>query len=971
MHSRLLRRPSRSAAILAFTLTLAWSGSLSGQAVATAQAPQAAQAAPAAAKRPIPHDAYDGWKSIQEPELSRDGVWLAYTLAPQDGDGELVVRNLNTGAETRQPRGRDAVITPDGAFVVFRVAPPDAVLDKARKDKKKPDEMPKGGIGVLTLATGQVWTTDRVKSFKVPEDSSAVVAYLLEPAKKDPAERTEKPAAAAESADAPKGKKEKKKDPGTPLVVRQLASGTESTIADVVDYDWAKDGSWLAYGVSSKDPQADGAYVRRTSDGVIRNLLTGLGHYKGFAFDEAGRQLAFVSDREDYQAKPALYHVYRWTSDATAATEAVAPTAAGIASGFAVSEHGTLAFSKDGARLFFGTAPAPRAEPDDAADPIKVDLWHYKDPVLQTVQKVNAEQDRKRSFRAVLTLATKKILQLGTAEMPSLTLAEEGSGPYALGSGDEAYKRMSSWDGNYDDYSIVNLTDGTSRRIAEKLKFGATLSPNGTYALFFDQRDNAWYSVRTSDGRKTNLTGTLGVSFVEEDWDTPDVPRPYGVAGWTDGDRSVLLYDRFDIWEVKPDGTDAHAITNGVGRQQQIEFRYVRLDPKQRAISATAPVLLAAKDDRTKASGFYRVELKRGAQPAKLLMLDKNAGTPIKAKNADRIVVSFSRFEEFPNLWLTNGAFAEPTRITDANPQQSQYVWGRSELITYRNADGKMLQAVLTKPEDFDPAKKYPLLVYIYEKLSDGLHRYVAPAPGTSINVARYVSQGYVILQPDIIYDTGYPGESALKCVVPAVQTVLAQGFIDPQRVGIQGHSWGGYQITYLVTHTDIFRAVEAGAPVANMISAYGGIRWGTGLSRAFQYERTQSRIGGPPWEKPLQFIENSPIFWVDKVKTPYLAIHNDEDDAVPWYQSIEFFTALRRLGKEAYFFSYNGEKHGLRERENQKHWTVHMAEYFDHYLKGAPRPAWMDNGVPYLERGTRDLTPFYGKPKTTNEDVP
>jgi dipeptidyl aminopeptidase/acylaminoacyl peptidase len=344
-------------------------------------------------------------------------------------------------------------------------------------------------------------------------------------------------------------------------------------------------------------------------------------------------------------------------------------------------------------------------------------------------------------------------------------------------------------------------------------------------------------------------------------------------------------------------------------------------------------------------------------------MLDKLVGGFVKAKDAETVVFTQQRFEEFPNLWATDMSFASPRKISDANPQQAQYTWGRSELVDYVNADGVPLRAILTKPENFDPSKKYPMMVYIYEELTDGLHRFVAPGPGTSINVTRFVSNGYIVLQPDIVYEhAGYPGQAALKCVIPAVQRVVSMGSVDPKRIGIQGHSWGGYQITYLITQTDMFRAVEAGAAVSDMVSAYGGIRWGTGMSRAFQYEKTQSRIGAPPWERPLAFIESSPIFWVEKVNTPYLTIHNDDDDAVPWYQGIEFFSAMRRLGKEAYMFVYNGEKHGLRERENQKHWTVHQCEFFDHYLKDAPRPDWMDKGVPYLEKGKRDVTPLFKK---------
>ena len=288
-------------------------------------------------------------------------------------------------------------------------------------------------------------------------------------------------------------------------------------------------------------------------------------------------------------------------------------------------------------------------------------------------------------------------------------------------------------------------------------------------------------------------------------------------------------------------------------------------------------------------------------EPQKLVMLDKMFGGLQKPKKADApLVFTLQRFEEFPNIWVADAGFGGMKKVTDANPQQADYLWGRSELISYVNSDGKTLRAILTRPENFDPTKKYPLMVYIYEELTNGLHRHVAPGPGTSINLSRFVSNGYVLLQPDIVYETGYPGESAMKCVIPAVEQVVKQGYIDPARIGIQGHSWGGYQISYMITRTNIFRAVEAGASVVNMTSAYGGIRWGTGMSRAFQYERTQSRIGAPPWTRPLQFIENSPLFWVERVKTPYLTIHNDEDDAVPWYQGIEFISALRQAGQRS-----------------------------------------------------------------------
>jgi dipeptidyl aminopeptidase/acylaminoacyl peptidase len=242
-------------------------------------------------------------------------------------------------------------------------------------------------------------------------------------------------------------------------------------------------------------------------------------------------------------------------------------------------------------------------------------------------------------------------------------------------------------------------------------------------------------------------------------------------------------------------------------------------------------------------------------------------------------------------------------------------------------------------------------MVYIYEQLSQNLHNFAEPRPSHNVNFSLYVSNGYLVLTPDIVYTLGQPGQSALQCVLPAIQAVVDKGFVDENAIGIQGHSWGGYQIAYMVTQTNRFKAAEAGAPVGNMTSAYSGIRWGSGLPRQFQYEQTQSRIGRSLYEAPLKFIENSPVFHAPRVQTPLLILHDDQDDAVPWYQGIELFLALRRNGKEAYLFNYNGEFHGLRRRHNQKDYSLRMQQFFDHFLKGAPKPEWMDKGIPFVDR--------------------
>jgi len=292
-------------------------------------------------------------------------------------------------------------------------------------------------------------------------------------------------------------------------------------------------------------------------------------------------------------------------------------------------------------------------------------------------------------------------------------------------------------------------------------------------------------------------------------------------------------------------------------------------------------------------------------------------------------------------------------KISDVNPQQNEYLWGTVELMTWIAADGKPIEGLLYKPENFDSKKKYPLISYFYERNSEGLHRYMPPAPSAStINISLFVSRGYVVFVPDIRYQIGYPGKSAYDCVIPGIMKLVGEGFIDSSKIAIQGQSWGGYQVAYLVAHSTMFAAAGSGAPVSNMTSAYGGIRWESGMSRMFQYEHTQSRIGGTLWEKPLLYIENSALFSAPNIATPLLMMHNDADGAVPWYQGIELFTALRRLGKPVWMLTYNGEAHNLVQRKNRKDLSVRMLQFFDHYLMGQPAPVWMTRGIPAIEKG-------------------
>ncbi len=930
-----------------------------------------------AAKRPLTHQDYDGWRHIQNQQLSNDGRYLAYAEFPQQGDGELVVRDLASAKEVRQPIGElppppapnyanpelpDMPPSPpgiaikfslDSSTVVVSTFPERAKLRQARRENRKPEDMPRGDLIVLDLASGAVFRAPGVKSFQLPTRSSDYIAYL-QVAEKPPIEKSNLRPSEARGGVSRSQPRAKKLDTGV-VVLRQLKTGTERRFPDASEYILTNDGATLVYSVASDNGARSGVYALNThSTSEPAAVLSGRGSYRELAFDESQTRLAFVSDRDDAGSPRAKFALYGWNLGTNAASELASPASVGFPSGWKISDRASITFSKDGGRLFFGTMPQPQMEraPDTqlADERVSFDLWSWKDDYIQPMQKVRAAADRTRSYRATYDLRTRKFTQLADLTMTELTPGEDGQ--YALGGDNREYRRLQDYDARYEDAYIVNSETGDRKLVLTKHRGRLVWSPDSRYAAYFNGKD--WITVSVPEGQIANLTGKLNVPFGREDFDQPGPPSAYGLAGWTSDGRYALLYDRFDIWRCKPDGTEAVNLTHGLGRQEHTAFRLVRFqygDPSDKWINPEKPLLLRAENEDTRDSGFYRTQLNGAGALLKLTMAAKNFAVPVKARDADVYVLAASTFSVYPDLLITDASFREMHKVSNANPQLATILWGTAEMMHYENADGVPLEGILYKPENFDPKKKYPMLVYIYERLSQGLNNFIEPRPSHNINVSYYVSNGYVVLEPDIAYKIGYPGQSALNCVLPAIQEVVDRGFINEKAIGIQGHSWGGYQIAYMLTRTNRFRAAAAGAPVADMISAYDSIRWGPGTPRQFQYERTQSRIGGSLWQYPLRYIENSPVFAADRVKTPLLMIHNDADDAVPWYQGIEFYLALRRLNKETYLFTYNGEPHGLRRRADQKDYTVRLQQYFDHFLKGAPEPDWMEHGIPYLEK--------------------
>jgi dipeptidyl aminopeptidase/acylaminoacyl peptidase len=530
----------------------------------------------------------------------------------------------------------------------------------------------------------------------------------------------------------------------------------------------------------------------------------------------------------------------------------------------------------------------------------------------------------------------------------------EGNSPYALAATDFGNRVQQQWTANsIRDYYLIDVKTGTRKKIIEGLSGDATASPNGKYIIYFDQAKSNWYTYTIATGKVTQLNSTMTVKLVDEENDVPDNPSAYGIAAWTEEDKTVLIYDRYDIWEFSPEGKNPPKnMTNGFGRQNSLTFRYQKLDPESRFLGKKETIIMDALNNNTKENGFYKANVGDTKNPELIVMAKFKYSNLVKAKDAEEYIYDKGNYSISPDVYVAKDLKTE-VKLSNTNPQQQNYNWGTAELVNWETPKGYKSKGILYKPENFDPAKKYPMIVYFYEKLSDGLYAYNAPAPTPSrLNIPFFVSNGYLVFAPDISYEKGYPGKSAEEFINSGVESLKKNAWVDGTKIGIQGQSWGGYQVAHLITRTNMYAAAWSGAPVVNMTSAYGGMRWESGMNRQFQYEKTQSRIGATLWEKPDLYIENSPLFSLPKVNTPVVIMANDADGAVPWYQGIEMFNGLRRLGKPVWMLNYNNEAHNLVQRQNRKDIQIREQQFFDYYLKGAKAPAWMTSGVPATEKG-------------------
>lgn len=914
-------------------------------------------------KKPLDHSVYNIWNTLGGYSITDDGKYASCYKTRAENDGSIIVINLKKGISTEIPRGNKSKFSNNGKFIVFTIRPT-YLQQKDKKLLKAPEsKKPKDTLAIMELANNKIIKVPDLKRLEMADEEGNFIAYKIGLPQKDTSSKA------------------KKKTEEVVIVCDLNKNALVDTLKNIDDFKFDKTGKRL---ICIRKGDTKEVIIYNPKEKNEKCILSG---YKKADIQlsnisKNGKMLAIYANLDTAKKFNENVEIYTYLMGSDKAIKVLDNKTKGIPEGMIISKNRALTFSKNCGRLFFGICyPEPQKDTTINDDDIAaLDVWNYKDKYLATEQLNMKGQMLKQSYLSVIQIDTlsgkslsTNIVTLANKKYPFVRVADDWSCDYAYAWSDEEYISRSQWDRNpIGDLYIISLKDGSSELVKKGIyAYSLTASPKGKYITWYAPVEKQYYAMNITSHERNivNITKSIKVPLWNEINDQPIMTGSYGNGGWSDDEQHFYIYDKYDIWDVDPSGIRVpQMVTNGEGRAKKITFNLMRWDemqlPKGTPGGKNTPIkkednlYFTAFDNTSKGYGYFMRENKKGQLlPMKQLIMEPNfsLGYLNKAKKANVITFVKSNFTESPNLWMTTDMFKTSKKLTEANPQQANYNWGTCELVNWKAKDGLDLEGLLFKPENFNPENKYPMVVYFYERNSDNKNIYRKPAVSRStINVSYFVSNGYLVFIPDIAYKIGHPGQSAMNCIIPGVEKLCENKWVDSENMAIQGQSWGGYQVAYMITQTGMFKCAGAGAPVSNMTSAYGGIRWGSGVVREFQYEQTQSRIGKNLWEEGGLdlYIENSPLFYADKVTTPLLIMHNDKDDAVPWYQGIEYFTGLRRLGKQVWMLQYNNETHNLSKYVNSLDYTKRLSQFMDHFLKGAPAPVWMEYGIPATEKG-------------------
>jgi len=935
-----------------------------------------------AQKKTIEPSDYNGWKKNENQLISNNGQFVSYEINPHRGDGFLYLYNVSTAELDSFPRGKEATFSFESNYLAFKITPGFDTLRNCELKKVDKKKWPKDSLGIYIFSKDTLIKVPLLKSFEVGEKNNWLTYTIDEnelPKTKSDSKKKKKKVQDFNkvdrfileqnnsisdnfSGDADKKKKKKKseeicyKSDGKVLTITNPISGKEYSYKDVSENVLSEKGRYLAFTEHKKEKiDSFQLMILDFSLGSVTPILPKYTSIKSVTFNSDESFLAFHTSADTSKIK--LYSLNLIELSSKINTRIV-DTTNFIPIDDAVSENRSPIFTEDGRFLFFGVAKRPVKEELDTlleSEKVKLDIWHYQDKRLQTQQLVELKKDQKKSDLYVFHMKDGAIVKISNDTL-NVRPDKKQYGNYLFATSDEQYILQNQWEvPNREDHYRISIIDGSIELIKKGVGFNGELSPSGNFYTYFDENKAQYFLIDLNTKNETCITCTESkINWQSDVNGMPMTAYPLGVKGYSRTESEIFIQSEYDIWAYSTSLQELKCITAGEGALNKI-----RLEPKMWSYDSIYfeydNIYVEGFDEKTKGTHLYKlIDHGDHTDLVENYYSDHKFNLMLRSENKEKVLFRKMSLIDYPEVRIADPEFQNELILSKTNPQQAEYNWATVELVKWKSYDGIPLEGLLYKPENFDPNKKYPLLIYYYELYSDDFHNHYAPKPTASIIYpTEYASAGYVVFIPDVRYKSGYPAKSAYNCIMSGTDHVLKLiPNIDSTKMGLQGQSWGGYQTAQLITMTNRYAAAMAGAPVSNMFSAYGGIRWGSGVNRQFQYERTQSRIGKTIWEAPELYIENSPIFHLPNVSTPLLIMANDKDGAVPWYQGIEMFTGMKRLGKPCWMFNYNGDDHNLMQNANRMDLSIRMRQFFDHYLLDEPAPKWLSDGIPAIEKG-------------------
>lgn len=893
------------------------------------------------------------WQYIRtnNSSLSADGQWLSWPAGPTKGDLTLHVKHTANPVTYEFPIGAtstSAVFSPDGKYVAFRESAKEKEVEAAKKSKKTLDTK----LQVISLTDTSKVTFDRIRNFAFSGENGDWIAIGLTA-----------PEGAPKGENAPKG---------TDLLLHHLGSKTTHNLGNVSEYSFNKAGNLLAYTIDANGQNGNGVLIRDMVSGLTSPVDVDKASYKRINWNEEGTAFTVLKGLKNEAYKSDVHHIIgvskiNGQQHAKVMYHGLDDT--NFPEGKGISEHGQAYWSDDLSTLFFGIAniekkeekkkepkaengEAEKASTDDIPRPDMI-IWNWQDTRLQSAQQVQESRDKNFNLSSAYQVTSGRFMPLATDDMRTVMVGPKQL--YAIGYDYTPYEVDNSLSGqSYVDVYLIDLRTSEKSLLIENQYQNASRSlsfaPNGQLLAYYQA--GVYYVMNLQNKQSTALTEGIASTFIDQQ-DDRNVEKPATpFMGWSEDSKFAFIRDNFELWKIAVDGRKATSLSPNWTNDRLRVSGISRIYRDDKGIDLKKNQYFSIFNEGTKQAGFAVLE--PGKEVMRVLVLDDHSyGGFRKAENADFFVYSKENNQKSPELFATGAKdLSNATQLTSNTPNQGDYAWSEGvQLIEFVSAHGDTLQAALYLPANYEPGKSYPTITYIYERLTQGLNGYANPSyPGGGFNRALYTSNGYAVLMPDIKYQLNEPGNSAVACVVPAVEAAIATGIVDPENVGIHGHSWGGYQTSFLITQTNIFKAAAAGAPLTNMISMYSLIYWNSGSTNQSIFESSQGRLTTGYWDNWDAYQRNSPIYYIKNVQTPLLLLHNDKDGAVDYTQGIEYYNGLRRLNKPVTMITYKGENHGIVKEENRKDYAVRMLEFMDHYLKGKPAPEWWEKGIDLLD---------------------